>query len=106
MFSPTSNPRRSTSRAYLNEGRESVIETCVVNRAKECGWLVRKLAWIGRRGAPDRLFMKDGLAVFVEFKAANEKPDLHQVREIRRMRAAGMTVHVIDNIADGYALFD
>jgi hypothetical protein len=85
---------------------ESVIEGAVCDYATVRGWLVRKLGWIGRRGAPDRLFMKGGRAIFVEFKATGEKPDPIQVREIARMRSAGMEVHVIDDIEAGNALFD
>lgn len=85
---------------------ESVIENTVCAHAEMNGWLVRKLSWLGRRGAPDRLFMRNGMAVFVEFKATGETPDPIQVREIARMRKAGMTVHVIDDIEVGCALFD
>lgn len=85
---------------------EAVIEGSVFAYAEMNGWLVRKLSWIGRRGAPDRLFMKEGRAIFVEFKATGEKPDPIQVREIARMRKAGMTVYVIDDIEVGCALFD
>lgn len=85
---------------------ESVIEGSVCAHSEMNGWLVRKLSWIGRRGAPDRLFMKGGRALFIEFKATGEKPDPLQVREIERMRKAGMEVHVIDDIEVGCALFD
>jgi hypothetical protein len=85
---------------------ESVIESAVCDHATLSGWLVRKLSWIGRRGAPDRMFMKRGRCIFIEFKATGETPDPIQVREIARMRAAGMEVHVIDDIGAGCALLD
>ena len=37
--------------------RESVIEQYLVDRVKALGGEVRKVKWIGRRGAPDRLVM-------------------------------------------------
>ena len=37
--------------------RESQIEKHLVKRVKELGGEVRKVQWIGRRGAPDRLVM-------------------------------------------------
>ena len=37
--------------------RESVIEKYLVQRVKALGGEVRKVNWIGRRGAPDRLVM-------------------------------------------------
>ena len=37
--------------------RERDIERHLVKRVKELGGEVRKVQWIGRRGAPDRLVM-------------------------------------------------
>lgn len=37
--------------------RESLIEAYLVRRVKELGGEVRKVKWIGRRGAPDRVVM-------------------------------------------------
>lgn len=85
--------------------RESIIEDTVVASAENAGWLVRKLSYVGRRGAPDRWFMKDGVVIFVEFKRSGKKrADPLQQREHLRMRNAGFTVHVIDNIESGLAL--
>lgn len=85
--------------------RESVIEERVCKHAKTRGWLVRKVAYLGRRGAPDRWFFKDGQIVIVEFKRPGEPLAIHQSREKRRLEDKGITVHVIDNEQDGYALF-
>jgi hypothetical protein len=38
--------------------RESDIERHLVKRVKELGGEVRKVQWIGRRGAPDRLVLR------------------------------------------------
>jgi len=88
--------------------RESQIEAHLVKRVKELGGEVRKVQWIGRRGAPDRLVMLrhrilniDGnytRTIFVELKAPGEKPTSLQLREHERMRAMGQTVVVIDSI--------
>jgi hypothetical protein len=80
---------------------ESTVEKSVVGVAENDGWLSRKCQWIGRRGAPDRLFAKNGRFLFIEFKDRGEEPDIHQEREIKRMREAGIEVHVVDNIRDG-----
>lgn len=77
--------------------RESALEEWTVDLAKKNGWLVRKLRWIGRTGAPDRLFARDGRAIFVEFKAPLKEPNIKQKREHGRMIAAGLDVMVIDN---------
>ena len=96
--------------------RERDIEKHLVQRVKALGGEVRKVQWIGRRGAPDRLVMlperwwkdvvfdierdkrKPGMSVWVELKAPGVKPEAHQLREHARMQAMGQRVVVIDSI--------
>jgi hypothetical protein len=78
--------------------RESTIENHLVTQVKALGGEVRKVKWIGRRGAPDRLVMFPGCAMFVELKAPGEKAKPHQKREHERMRRMGQRVEVIDSI--------
>jgi len=85
---------------------ESYVERKVCEFAESLGWLVRKLSWIGRRGAPDRLFIRGGRIVLIEFKRPGGVLELHQEREIARLRAAGAEVHVIDTVAAGMAVLD
>ena len=73
---------------------EASVELAAVQWAKDNGVLTRKLQWIGRRGAPDRLFAP-GRAVFIEFKRAGEEPNPLQRKEIARMRDCGLEVHVV-----------
>ena len=90
---------------------ERDIEKYLVRRVKELGGEVRKVQWIGRNGAPDRLVMvpamKDFSApvvyhyprtIWVELKAPGQKAKPHQRREHERMRAMGQRVVVIDSI--------
>lgn len=77
---------------------ERNIEAHLVKRVQELGGEVRKAAWIGRRGAPDRVVMLNGKTVFVELKAPGQKAKPHQAREHDRMRAMGQTVLVLDSI--------
>lgn len=86
--------------------RESDIEKYLVDCVKVAGGEVRKVKWIGRKGAPDRLVMlRTGLrvgeyyttAVWVELKAPGKKAEPHQVREHKRMHAMGQLVVVIDS---------
>lgn len=91
----------------MNLREVSGVEKPVIAYAQSRGFLYRKVGWIGRVGAPDRLFSRaDTGPFFVEFKRPGKKPLPHQEREIDRMRAAGITVHVIDNVEAGRALFD
>ncbi len=78
---------------------ESPMENFVVSRAKAEGWLVRKVRWIGRRNAPDRLYIKDGRVVFIEHKASGKDARSGQQREIQRLREAGVEAHVADSIS-------
>lgn len=89
--------------------RESQIEAYLVKRVKALGGEVRKVQWIGRNGAPDRLVMlpdDTSLSTFwVELKNpetvktfpanAHERA---QRREHQRMRKLGQTVLVIGTI--------
>lgn len=80
-------------------GLEANIENTVVRRAEQQGFYVRKVKWIGRRAAPDRIFSRaDRGPVWIEFKAPDEKPDYLQMQEHADMRAAGMEVHVCDSV--------
>jgi hypothetical protein len=97
--------------------RERDIEAHLVKRVKELGGEVRKVKWIGRRGAPDRLVMlpvrytsekvgrqtrtfatHSAMTVWVELKATGIKAEAHQLREHKRMRDMGQRVVVIDSI--------
>lgn len=86
---------------------ESYIENQGNKSAKRNGWSHRKVRWIGRRAAPDRLYMKPGTGFFfVEYKRPGEKPRPDQAREIELIRSCGITVYVIDNVADAIELFE
>ena len=98
--------------------RESKIEAYLVERVKDLGGEVRKVAWPGRRGAPDRLVMlpnrwtwKGGHhcamppgTFWVELKATGVAPEAHQLREHERMASMGQHVVVIDSIESVDAL--
>lgn len=78
--------------------RESTVEKHLLKQMKRLGIEVRKVKWIGRAHAPDRLVMFDG-GIWVELKAPGKRPRPGQVREHMRMRAAGLKVHVLDTLS-------
>lgn len=86
--------------------RERDVERYLVKLVKALGGEVRKVQWIGRRGAPDRLVMLPAdkcwhgatNAVWVELKAPGVKAKAYQLREHERMRSMGQHVLVIDSI--------
>ena len=88
--------------------READIEKHLVGCVKERGGEVRKVQWLGRRGAPDRLVMlplcgrlgpySTLTGFWVELKAPGKKAEPHQLREHERMRRMGQCVVVIDSL--------
>lgn len=100
--------------------RESQIEKYLINRVVQLGGEVRKVKWLGRRGAPDRLVMlparrvtepcgccsytEDSQTIWVELKAPGKGPEPHQEREHERMRRMGQRVEVVDSIEGVEAL--
>lgn len=108
--------------------RESQIEKYLVKRVKELGGEVRKVQWVGRRSAPDRLVMLpklvrfsrstptfsiegEGQTLWVELKNPEtiktfpgDARERAQVREHERMRKLGQRVVVIGTIEGVEAL--
>lgn len=89
---------------------EVSIEDYVCTRAERAGFVVRKLQWIGRKHAPDRLFAKDEKIFLVEFKkpggkkTAQEKLRPGQAGEHKAFAKAGVTIHTVDSITAGLKL--
>ena len=77
--------------------RESQIEQYLIKEIKKLGIETRKVQWIGRDGAPDRLILAKG-GIYVELKAPGKEPRENQLREHDKMRAAGIRVEVIDSL--------
>lgn len=76
---------------------EATYEGIVVDAAEADGWVVRKLAWVGRRNGPDRFFAKAGRVVLLEFKRPGKGARAGQATEIELLQAAGVEAHVVDN---------
>ena len=77
---------------------EDSLEGRCIKLAEADGWFARKTAWRGRRGCPDDVFAKNHRTVWVEFKRPKQGVlSRLQVREIMRMKAAGMEVWVVDS---------
>lgn len=72
-------------------------------RLKQLGGELRKCSWFPRTKAPDELVLipaqpgRIGNSFFAELKRPGAKPDGGQLREHAKMRAAGLTVYVLDS---------
>lgn len=80
---------------------EKDIENTVCRYAEKLGVLQRKFKTPGRRNAPDRLFLTNGTAFFIEFKDTGKTPRRGQVREAEKLRARGFDVWFVDNVNEG-----
>lgn len=81
--------------------RERDIERALVKAVKAKGGEIRKLAWVGRRAAPDRLVKLPGRQVmFVELKAPGGRLSRLQEVEHRRLLAIGLDVRVVWRVED------
>lgn len=85
---------------FADEALEREIERPASKKAKKLGWIVIKLAATERRGRPDRLYIKGGRFVFVEWKRLGEDATEQQALVHTKLRAAGAEVYVCDNEAD------
>jgi hypothetical protein len=80
----------------MSEICERDIEGHLVRRVEAIGGEIRKVKWIGRRGAPDQLVMFRG-AEFVELKRPGEELEVYQAREHLRMRRHGIKVRMLNS---------
>lgn len=83
---------------------ESSIESDAITFAKLHGWWVAKFVSPGKRGVPDRIFIRDGRVVFIEFKRGGKEPTVQQLKRHREMRAHGAEVHWVDNLKSAYQI--
>lgn len=84
---------------------ESQIQSAVIEFARKNGWLVRRLQYTGRVGAPDIIAFRAGITRLVEFKRPGGKLSPGQHAEHKLLAQHGIAVPVIDCLEDGYALF-
>ena len=77
---------------------EKDIERKACEAAKRAGWLAFKFVSPAQRGVPDRIFIKAGRIVFIEFKASGGKLTALQERMIDRLKAQGCEVFTCDSV--------
>ena len=86
--------------------KESAIESALVRHAKKLGIYTAKFTSPSRRGVPDRIFIRDGVVLFLELKAPGEKPTELQMHEMRVLAIHDVMVMWTDNIEIGKKLLD
>tara|TARA_R100000789_G_C2922404_1_gene126741 strand:+ start:134 stop:430 length:297 start_codon:yes stop_codon:yes gene_type:complete len=93
-------------RGKMKKLSEAQIEKKVTQYAKRAGWLSYKWVSPSQRWVPDRLYFKDGEVKMIEFKAPGKFPTRGQAIIHKMLRREGCTVHVIDTVEKGVALFE
>lgn len=86
--------------------RESTIERAVCQYAKQKGVSNLKLSGPNDKGKADRLFMRRGVAAFIEFKAPGEVPTPLQQKFLNERTADGFAACYCDNVAMGRRQID
>jgi hypothetical protein len=82
---------------------ESDVEDYLHDRVKALGGDYRRVNWMGRKNAPDDRVMLPGQCFWAECKAPDASMNTArvraQLREHKRMRDLGETVHLFDSFA-------
>lgn len=86
--------------------RESKIEQAICKYAKSLGWLQYKFVSPNVRGVPDRIFMRKGLCMFIEFKTTGMNLTKLQKRRAKEIKRAGFHVFHIDSVQSGKGFFN
>jgi len=86
---------------------EKEIEEKVRKYGLKLGYLCYKWVSPGSTGVPDRIFISPtGKVLFIEFKAFNKKPTVHQARQIKKLREHLAEVYVVDTVDIGKTILD
>ncbi len=82
--------------------REAAIESYLVAEVKKLRGEERKVRWIARRGAPDRLVWIPGwrFPKMPETKAPGKPLEAHQKREHKRLKKMGICCCKLDSFED------
>lgn len=84
--------------------REREVEAELVRLAEAEGWRTKKLAKTQENGDTDRLFLRRGVAKFIEVKRPGERPNRQQLKRIKEHLDDGFDAGWCDNEEDGLAI--
>ena len=96
MFDDLTRPAKRIQN-QRETGKGGVQDKCVAH-ARGQGWLARRFKAPMRNGGVDYIFAKAGRVLFVEFKAPGKEPTPLQAEEHAKLREAGLTVSVHDDV--------
>jgi len=79
---------------------EKTIERKACDYASSRGWINFKFTSPTCRGVPDRIFVKGGIILFIEFKAPSGVASQAQHLIIKMLNSYGANALIIDNLKD------
>lgn len=74
---------------------ESVIQSKIIKRYENAGYIVVKIGLCNKGGFPDLMLLKNGKATFVEVKRPGRKPRPLQEYRLKELRDAGFDAFVL-----------
>ncbi len=74
---------------------ESVIQSKIIKRYENAGYIVVKIGLCNKGGFPDLMLLKNGKATFVEVKRPGQKPRPLQEYRLKELRDAGFDAFVM-----------
>lgn len=77
---------------------ESRIEREATAYAIARGWWECKIIQASKNGIPDRLYIRDGVTLFVEYKRPGELPRPQQEKRMAELRAKGVHAVWVDSV--------
>jgi len=87
--------------------KEKQIESKVVKKAKELGFLTYKFSSPSNRGVPDRIFISPhGEVFFIEFKSAKGKLSQLQKKIIKDIQLYNIQVFIVYGVEEGLILLN
>lgn len=78
-----------------NTPLESKIQSRIIKRYEQQGYMVVKLVLTNKAGIPDLLLLKDGKASFIEVKRPKCKPRPLQLYRMEQLKKQGFEVQVL-----------
>jgi hypothetical protein len=87
--------------------KETAIESKVVKKAKQLGFLTYKFVSPSNRGVPDRIFISpSGKIFFIEFKSKKGKLSKLQQKTIKDIEQFKIPVYVVSNVMHGIIILN
>lgn len=78
--------------------RESKVEKDIREYALATGWWCAKFTSPGKRGVPDRVFIRSGIVLWMEVKRPGEEPTQQQTLRMNEMKKYGAIVCWVDSL--------